>query len=135
MAAARARLRAKREAEGRIIGEFLEGALHGLFVVFVVVLILGAAFCLSGCGFAPSKHLATAPVRTETVEVPKYTTQPVAPELTAPIVVDKPAPACNDGQSAVYCNGQVAALLVEFRHALDTCNADRKAIRDGQSGN
>lgn len=94
------------------------------------------AFCLAtlaACGTTPSKHLATAPVRSETVEVAKYTTQPVAPELTAPIVVDKPAPACNDGQSAVYCNGQVAALLIEYRRMLDTCNADRKAIRDGQA--
>lgn len=71
-------------------------------------------------------------IRTETVEVPKYIKQPVAAQLIAPIVVDKPVPACNDGQSAVYCNGQIAALLVELQHALDTCNADRKAIRDGQ---
>ena len=81
---------------------------------------------LFGCG--PQK---TA-IRTETVEVPKYIKQPVAAELIAPLVVERPAPACNDGQSAVYCNGQLASILVEFRHALDTCNADRKAIRDGQ---
>jgi hypothetical protein len=89
--------------------------------------ILILALLATGCA-TTSKPITT----THTVEVPRYIKQPVAPALTAPIVVDKPKAACNDGTGPVLCNGQLSVYRQLLEAAVGQCNVDRKAIRDGQ---
>lgn len=81
---------------------------------------------LTGC--AEQKAI----VRTVTVEVPKYTKQPVDPSLTAPIVVNEPTPTCNDGVSVVFCGPELILARLMWKAAVQSCNTDRQAIRDGQ---
>lgn len=82
--------------------------------------------CLAGC--APLAPI----VRTQTVEVTKYVKQPVDPALTAPIVVNEPTPTCNDGTSVVFCAPELILARLMWKAAVQSCNDDRKAIRDGQ---
>ena len=90
-------------------------------------MMLLALLALSGCATV-SKPITT----TKTVEVVKYTKQPVAQALTAPIVVEKPALNCKDGTGPVLCNGQLSVYRQLLEAAVEQCNTDRKAIRDGQ---
>jgi hypothetical protein len=71
-------------------------------------------------------------VRTETVEVTKYVKQPVDPALTAPIVVTEPTPSCHDGTTVVFCAPELILARLMWKAAVQSCNDDRKAIRDGQ---
>jgi hypothetical protein len=64
-------------------------------------------------------------VRTQTVEVPKYIRTPIPAALVAPTVVTEPAPACG----ALFCNGQIATMLGDYRAGLNQCNADKDALR------
>lgn len=67
-------------------------------------------------------------VKPELIEVPKYIVRPIAPELVAPIDVYWPDPMCFVDGIRVYCNGQLATMLLNYREALEKANADRQTL-------
>ena len=86
------------------------------------VAIIAAA--LAACAHSPPV------VKPEVVRVPVEVVMPVDTALTVENAVDLPAPACTYKGQPAYCNGQVAAMLEQARHALGLCNADKRAIRE-----
>lgn len=84
-----------------------------------------AALALSGCG----RHVLVKP---EPVEVVREVRVPIEPALLAPCVVNEPDPACWRGTLRAFCNGQLATMLADYRHALALCNADKAAIGGGK---
>ena len=76
---------------------------------------------LAACTTQPSKPV----IQYSTVEVPRYLHATIPAQYVADRVVVEPKPAC--GQ--LYCNGQVAMLLDDYRAALKTSNLDKSALR------
>ena len=113
-----------------IVGALLEYYPMTTTYCLLMLLALTLVSCFAGCTTAPT-HQLSAPVRTDTIEVPRYIAQPVAPELTTPILVAKPAADCNDGVSPVMCGKTLKLYRLELEKALTTCNDDRAAIRNG----
>ena len=79
---------------------------------------------LTACATTPQKPI----VQYKTVEVPTYIRTPIPAQYTVDRIVVEPKPAC--GQ--LYCNGQVAMLLDDYRAALAQSNIDKAAIRSLQ---
>lgn len=64
------------------------------------------------------------------VEVPvtKYIRVVIPPQLLQPCVVAEPDAACWDSGQRVFCNGQLADMRLQYRAALQKCNADKAGI-------
>jgi hypothetical protein len=83
-----------------------------------------ALLALAAC--TPPAQL-TKPV---TVEVPKYIRVPIPAALVQDRIVTEPEPACQLTGVRVFCNGQIAQLLADYRAALAASNADKAALRE-----
>jgi hypothetical protein len=92
--------------------------------LIAAALVISCAL-VAGCTSATDRVL----VRPQVVEVPRYVRTPIPAELTAPIVVPWPDGRCWLDTARVLCNGQLAALLLDYREALERANADRAALR------
>lgn len=88
-----------------------------------ITLIIAFAAAITGC------YRDRALVKPQPVEVPTYIREPIPAQLTAPIVVTWPDGACWAGTERALCNGQLASLLIDYREAVEMCNADRQALR------
>lgn len=78
----------------------------------------------SGCAPTPPKPI----IQFKTVEVPVFIRAPIPTEYTVDRTVAEPAPACGK----LYCNGQVANLIDDYRAALRQSNLDKAALRSLQ---
>jgi hypothetical protein len=76
---------------------------------------------LAACATEPPRQI----VKPEIVTVTKEVRVPIPAQYLQPIVVTEPAPGCG----ALFCNGQVAVLIDDFRGAVNTCNARFDALR------
>lgn len=85
--------------------------------------IIAALSALAGC--AQDRVL----IKPQVVEVPVYVREPIPDALTIPLRVNWPDGSCWTGTKRVLCNGQLASLLIDYREALEQCNADRKVLR------
>lgn len=94
-------------------------------VVGVIVVVILAALLLSGCGLIPTRTV----VKPQVVEVSKYVRAPLPAQLVQPCRYAEPDPACwRDGQPE-FCNEQLLAMRLDYRHALNKCDDDKTALR------
>jgi hypothetical protein len=94
-------------------------------VIGMLALLVAIAIHLTACG--PTRPV----VKSIAVEVPREVRVPVDASLLQPCVVAEPDPACWDGTTRVFCNGQLATMRQQYREALRLCTADKAAIRGG----
>lgn len=88
----------------------------------IAAIAMCAALSLVGCKSAP-------PARVTTVEVPVYVRYHVASNLLASCAIAEPYPLCTRNGKPEYCNGQLAAMRLEYRAAIAKCDADKAAIK------
>ena len=88
----------------------------------IIALVIIIAFpLLSACAATPPKQI----VQYKTVEVPTYIRAPIPEQYTQDRIVVEPKPACG----ALYCNGQLAYIIDDYRAALRQSNLDKAALR------
>lgn len=68
-------------------------------------------------------------VKTVQVDVPKYIRTPLPAALIQDRIVVEPDPSCWFGTERVFCNGQMATMLADYREQLAQSNADKAALR------
>ena len=86
------------------------------------LLALAATAILTAC---------TAPqaiIKPEPVPITKYVRATIPAQLLQPCVVAEPDPACWWAGAHAYCNGQLVTMILDYRAALQQCNADKAAI-------
>jgi hypothetical protein len=90
-------------------------------LALIAVLVLVA----SGCAPAAPKQL----IKPTQVEVTKYVRAPIPDELIQDRTVIEPPPKCTLAGKPVFCNGQTAITLQDYRDTLKQSNADKAALR------
>ena len=80
---------------------------------------------LAACAAEPAKPI----VQYKTVSVPTYIRAPIPAQYIQDRTVVEPKPACG----ALYCNGQLAYIIDDYRAALRQSNLDKAALRGLQT--